>query len=345
MKGEGVEYRTVNAIMSRKAFLTVLLSAIVLSPITLPAQDSGCTQRTIAVGVVDGAWNLVPDLSAANFRGKLRGHDVRILSAAVDTSPRRIVLLLDASGSMMDSSVGGGWKTEKAISQYLIQFAPPRASIAFIAFSRTILESEGFDDEPQALLQHLSALVKVCEQPRKGPQVTALFDAISRAGGTLGVCKLGDVICTLTDAGDNKSLSTARRVEAELLNSGVRLFGIVTIRELSPRARAPEEATGPEQLHSMIEATGGNTLFVPYVAMSEPYINIRAKTAADAADLALQRLFRQMGEFYRLEVRLPEKVDKPTKWKLEVLDANGKPMRGVEVHYPQELMPCAKASP
>jgi len=37
-------------------------------------------------------------------------------------------------------------------------------------------------------------------------------------------------------------------------------------------------------------------------------------------------------------------VDKPTKWKLEVIDASGKPMRGVEVHSPQELMPCAKAS-
>ncbi|MGA2076046.1 MAG: hypothetical protein ABSH52_21365 [Terriglobia bacterium] len=65
----------------------------------------------------------------------------------------------------------------------------------------------------------------------------------------------------------------------------------------------------------------------------------------DAVDLTFRRFYQQMGRFYRLDVRLPETVEKPTKWKLEVIDTNGKPIRGVEVHYPQELMPCAKASP
>jgi len=330
--------------MVPKAFLRTLLFVVVFHPMRLPAQDSGCTKRTIAVGVVDRQWDLVQGLSATNFRGKVGRQNVQILSAVLDRSPRRIVVLLDDSGSMTDPSYGGGWKTEKTISQYLIRFAPPRASIAFMAFSRTILDSEGFDDEAQALLQHLSALVKVCEQLRKGPQVTALYDAISSARGTLGVCKLGDVICALTDAGDNKSQSTAKRVEVELLSAGVRLFGIMTLRQLSSRARTPEEAT-PQQLQSMIEATGGNTLFVPYAAMSKPYIDIKVKAAADAVNLALQRLFRQMGEFYRVDVKLPQMVGKPTKWRLEVIDASGQPMRGVEVHYPQELMPCANPVP
>jgi len=65
----------------------------------------------------------------------------------------------------------------------------------------------------------------------------------------------------------------------------------------------------------------------------------------DAVDLTFRRFYQQMGRFYRLDVRLPETVEKPTKWKLEVIDTNGKPIRGVEVHYPQELMPCAMASP
>jgi len=95
----------------------------------------------------------------------------------------------------------------------------------------------------------------------------------------------------------------------------------------------------------VIETTGGNTLFVPYAAMGEPYKHIRAKTGAEAVDLALQRWYRQMGEFYRLEVRLPKQVDQPTKWKLEVVDADGRPMQEVEIHYPIELMPCANARP
>ena len=326
--------------MVAKTFLIALLSLTGLIPTDLPAQDSGCTRRTVAVGVADRQWNLVQGLGAANFRGSLHGHGVQILSATVDANPRKIVVLLDASGSMTDHE-GDGWKTERTISGYLIRFAPAQASIAFLGFSRTVLDTEGFDQDAGELLKRLSALVKVCEQRRKGLQRTALYDAIASARDLLRAPNLGDVICPLTDAEDNMSQTTPRRVQEELLTAGVRLFGIVMLHVPQVRGRTPEEATGPDRLHSMVEATGGNTLFVPYGARSEPYDDIRAKTPADAVDLALQRLFQQMGEFYRLEVSLPGTVEKPTKWKLEVIDAGGKPMRGVEIHYPQELMPCA----
>jgi hypothetical protein len=327
--------------MVSKTFLLALLFVTGLNLANLPAQDSGCTQRTIAVGVVDSAWNLVPNLSAANFRGKLQGRELQILSASLDPNPRRIVVLLDASGSMM-SPDSGGWKTERSISEYLIRFAPRGASIAFLGFASTVLGTQGFNDDPAVLLKNLSALGGVCEG-RQQSRHTALYDAISSARGTLGVCRIGDVICALTDGEDNASQAEARKTQEELLTGQVRLFGIVTLHEL--RSARPPGEIGPEQLYSMIEATGGNRLFLPYAAMSEPYKHIKAKTGTEAVDLALQRLYRQMGEFYRLDVRLPETVEKPTKWKLEVLDESGKPMREVEVHYPQELMPCAKASP
>jgi hypothetical protein len=87
--------------MAPKPFLIGLLIVISLN-LNLAAQDNGCTSRTVPVGVVDREWNLVRGLSAANFRANLHGQEVKILSAAIDTSPRHIVLLLDASGSMME---------------------------------------------------------------------------------------------------------------------------------------------------------------------------------------------------------------------------------------------------
>jgi hypothetical protein len=328
--------------MVSKTIFFVLLFATGLDLANLPAQDSGCMQRTIAVGVVDGAWNLVPNLNAADFRGKLRGHDVQILSAALDTSPRRIVVLLDASGSVMDSD--RGWKTEVTAAESLIRLAPSQASIGQIGFSERSLDTQDFDQEPSALLTKLSALAKVCEEPRKFLRGTALYDAIAMAQGLLGVPKVGDVIYALTDGWDNKSQTKSRQVEDELLLRGVRLFGVAMDFDLSSRrARMPDEV-GTNQFRSMVETTGGSLLTLPYAKTLWPYINIKAKTANDIVDLAFQRMYQQMGEFYRLNVRLPETVDKPTKWKLEVIDASGKPMRGVEVHSPQELMPCAKAS-
>jgi hypothetical protein len=328
--------------LSKKLLFALLLTAG-LNPANLPAQDSGCTRRTIAVGVVDSAWNLVPNLGAANFRGKLRGHDVQILSAAVDTSPRRIVLLLDASGSMTYSDQG--WKTEVTVAESLIKLAPPRASIGQIGFSERVLDTQDFDQEPSALLKNLSALAKVCEEPRNSLLGTALYDAIARAQRVLGAPKVGDVIYALTDGLDNKSQAKPRMVEEDLLGAGVRLFGVfMDLNSAIRRTRMPDEV-GANQFRSIVETTGGSLLTLPYTKTLWPYINIKAKTADGIVDLAFQRMYQQMGEFYRLDVRLPETVNKPTKWKLEVVDSDGKPMKGVEVHYPQELMSCAKVSP
>ncbi len=312
-------------------------------PPRLRAQEGPCTRRTVAVGVVDREWNLVRGLGAANFRANLHGQEVKILSAAIDTSPRHIVLLLDASGSMMGSDQG--WKTEMAVAESLIKLAPPQASIGQICFSGGVLDTQDFEHEPSALLMKLSALAKVCEKPSKTFPATALYDAIARAQGVLGVPEVGDVIYALTDGEDNRSHAKPREVEVELLRAGVRLYAVIITPLVWNRTVSHDDIVGRKPLSSVVEATGGNVLTLPCTRASSPYADIKATTTDEVVDLAFQRLYQQMGEFYRLEVRLPEKVDKPAKWKLEVIDANGKPMKGVEVHYPQELMPCVVASP
>jgi len=285
----------------------------------------------------------VQGLSAANFRGKFRGQDVQMLSASIDTNPRHIVLLLDASGSMM---VGGkGWESAKTISVYLILFAPPQSSIAEMAFAATVVDIKSFQRDFSMLMSNLRILVNACEHRGKAAGMTALYDAILRAKGVLGVPNPGDVICALTDGGDNRSRATTTEVENELLRSGVRLFAVLIVKPEAGRARPSEEIVGPGQLRYLAEDTGGNALTVPRDLPLEPHAKIRTNSRAEKAYAALQHLFRQLGEFYRLDVRLPETVDKPTKWKLEVIDADGRPMREVEVHYPRELMQCAKASP
>jgi hypothetical protein len=326
--------------MVSKTFLIALLFVTSLNPTNLLGQDSGCTRRAVPVGVVDREWNVVQGLSAANFRGKLGGHEVEILSASVDTSPRRMVLLIDASGSMMVPDVV--WGSVKSLWQHLIRFPPPRASIAQMAFSASILSSAGFDQDRLALLIGQAAVLRACEQSQ-GNRSTALYDAIWSARGTLGVPNSGDVIYAVTDAGDNASQSEPKKVEEGLQAAGIRLFAVVVVPYDRFRGRVPVDS-GFDRLHSMVEASGGNLLEFPYHGASRPYSSIKAKTRADAVDLALQRLYQQMGEFYRLRLKLPETLDKATKWKLEVIEANGRPDRRVEIHYPQQLMPCAQQS-
>lgn len=210
-----------------------------------------------------------------------------------------------------------------------------------MAFTETVLDSAGFDRDRLALLKRLAALVRVCEQPRKSRK-TALYDAIASARDTFGELGFGDVIYVVTDAMDNKSRTQPKTAEEDLLRMGVRLFSAVMNLGLGRRVVTPD-ANGPDQLHSVVKATGGNALIFPADTTLDwiPLGYIRARTSADAVDVALSRLYEQMGEFYRLDLKLPETVDRRTKWKLEVIDANGKSMGSVEIHYPQELMPCA----
>ncbi len=137
--------------MVSKTFLATLLLATSLSLANLSAQDSDCARRTVPVGVVDREWRFVPGLSASNFRGKIGGRDVEILSASVDTSPRRIVLLLDASAGMVNSNER--WRTAKSFSEDLIQYAPQEAILAQMAFSDAVFGATGFDQDRFALVR------------------------------------------------------------------------------------------------------------------------------------------------------------------------------------------------
>jgi hypothetical protein len=329
--------------MTRKAVLIGSLLLFGLSPNGFPAQGSGCTTRTVAVGVVDSAGNLVPNLSAANFHAKLHGHDVQILSASLDSGPRRIVLVLDASGSMMNA--GPGWKIEKSISEYLMQVVPQRASIAQVAFATRVFATVGFNQDPPMLLKNLADLERASEYRHWGPGKTALYDAISSARDLFGVPNVGNTILVLSDGADNRSKLSVSDVRRNLIAAGVRLFAVLIMDQISFRTRMPEEINGPSQLRDVVKDTGGMSLMLPKFLPSDAHGNTRPDSRVEKDHLALKRLFRQMVEFYQLEVSLSETIEKPTKWKLEVLDASGMPMRGVEVHYPQELMPCAMAGP
>lgn len=46
-----------------------------------------------------------------------------------------------------------------------------------------------------------------------------------------------------------------------------------------------------------------------------------------------------IAEVYRLEVALPQEIDKPREWKLEVVDAGGRKRKDVRVAYPRLLVP------
>ena len=86
---------------------------------SIQAQQDHCLNRTIAVNVLSEDVHVVEGLSAKNFRGKVHGHPVEIVSVNRDSGPRRIVIVLDASGSMRDF-----WRSETSAAEGLLEIHP-----------------------------------------------------------------------------------------------------------------------------------------------------------------------------------------------------------------------------
>jgi hypothetical protein len=80
----------------RFAGLLLLAYGFLAAAQTAPTQ----TTRSLLVNVLDGNGNAVRNLTKDSFRVKVNGHAAALLDAHYNLAPRRIVVLLDMSGSM-----------------------------------------------------------------------------------------------------------------------------------------------------------------------------------------------------------------------------------------------------
>jgi len=140
-------------------------------------QESPCSTRSILVNVVDQEGRPVQDLRGDNFRAKYHGHPVHILSASLDAQPRRIVLLLDASGSMQDALK---WGAQERLARDIVR-GLPNSSFALMIFTSKVQDKMGFALGPVALAKKLDNLPSEIQAIPKDERHTALYDAILAA--------------------------------------------------------------------------------------------------------------------------------------------------------------------
>lgn len=322
--------------MSFGRALAALAIFLLLSAPLLRAEEGSCLRRTMAVNVHDEEGNRVSGLTPADFRGTFRGQAVRILSVEVDHAPRRIVVLLDISGSMTDRNK---WEVARTMAEDIVLFAPVENSVALIVFAEEVVDRVDFAQGRSAVAEKLTAMANTDEPPYQVKGQTAFFDALQEGISLLDPVRPGDVIYAFTDGGDNRSRSKPREVEKALLSAGVRFFAFIYYDS----RRQSEGFLGPALLDKLIEATGGSwVVFPPPGSYSSKF---SGKQAA-AVKAAARQVYGEMTEFYRLEVELPVEMALPHApqklrgWKLEVVDERGKKRKDLTVHYPEKLAPC-----
>jgi len=296
----------------------------------LRAQEPPCMQRTVVANVLTEAGQPVADVPASSFRGTFHGKSVRVLSATRDLGPRRVVVLLDASGSMLDG--GAKWQLARRAVSDILNALPAKDQIALLVFAAKVDAVVGFSEGRQAIADRIAALEAGRKSFPKGSRNTALLDAMLEGLSLLQPAQRGDVIYLISDGGDNISRAKPDKVERALLATGVRLFALGFVDPSGYRSRTLDELIGSSLLHDFPEDTGGALLIL------EGY-SFEGKREAEL-NLSLRRLYSQMTQYYRLEVALTEPIDKPGRWKLKLVDDNGKEVKLWHPAYQSILLPC-----
>lgn len=298
------------------------------------AQSSDCLHRTLLVGVTDRNGAPVEGLTASDFRAEFRGKPVRILSVAKDDRPHRIVILLDASGSMFGVN-GAKWSLAQASAFHLAKSNLANTSLALLVFRTDIIERVDFSQGTTAVSERLKQIGQDVTYKKNVRGQTALFDTVIEGLKLLGPPTQGDVIYAITDGEDNKSRKSPREVQHVLESAGVRLYALILSHLDRRMPNTPEEEYGKSNLLQLVDETGGMQL--------EPIAPFGARLDEDEQHRIaklLQVSYEQMVHPYLMEIELPGMQEKPSGWRLKLSDEKGHKVKGGRVAYPRELMPC-----
>ena len=122
-----------------KLFLAiVILPAWLFSP--SPAEQSASSplgMRPIVVNVFDMHGRVISNLTKENFRVRLNGKPAAVLDARYSVAPRRIVILLDMSGSMTGEKRTAKWSVAQEAVRELLAQTPDGVPIAMLTLPVT----------------------------------------------------------------------------------------------------------------------------------------------------------------------------------------------------------------
>jgi len=273
----------------------------------------------------DSNFKIQRDLRAEDLKVDVDRKQVPILSLSLDAHPRRIVLMVDTSGSMEASSQKSGWGITLLAAAFAADVVPASAAAALATFSDK-LRRESSDFENRQLVG--ARVLDLAKRHPEGP--TSLFDSIDQVLIEFKELNLGDAIYVVTDGGDNKSRISLRRLEEQLISRGVRVFVFLVLQGGS---RTEEEVSGASQMDSFAESTGGD---VVRISSAETSANGRAQLAKLAP-----RIVGEVEGVYRLELGISPAVERAARVKVAFVDRD-RVKNTRNIAYPHQFVPCLR---
>lgn len=301
-------------------------------------QIDSCLKRAVVVNVRDGDGRFVTGLPPASFRSSLQRQPVKFLASKQEAGQYRIVLLLDVSASISQSS--STWSLLQRVAGDFLSSPPRNAQVATAFFASKIDPVFDFSHSSAQMLEALGATQDARGVVAKGERQTALFDSIRDAMHVFGDLGPGDVIFAITDGHDNASKTSQGDVKKELEARSVRFFAFYLTQFNMP---IKDGVPGAVVLRDVALASGGAVLDIPDQNETTILYDSSPK-GREAMRVQLSYLYDMMSRYYRLEMQLPSALARATNWNLDIVDERGKTRKDVELFYPRQLASCAMLS-
>lgn len=324
--------------MQKIGFL--LLAVISFFAYSEGEEPADCRRHTLIINVFDDHGLPVRGWSANDLKATYAGHPLKILGVSHTDRPRRVVILLDVSGSMGGPerpyrSDSNKWKIATAAVRSFVSSAPSGTEISLVTFSNGI-ENPLISGE-QSILQWLDSNSNRLPKEFRGQ--TALYQAVLEGIKQLEPQQPGDAIYVVTDGSDNASHTGHSAVGHALAEAGVRLFAFL----LTESHYATTEDARISEFSDVAFYSGGYQVgywaIHPFPGLAREQYRYSDAAIAEIGE-ATRIVNAEISNFYLLTVEMPENVVKPKHWKLEAVDPHGKKRKDWTVTYPHELEPC-----
>lgn len=318
--------------MKRSAIVGLTLLLGVLTSASSSSAQTG-EIRTVPLVALSSTGRVDLGLTVRNV--SLKSHDVTVRRFALDTSPRRILLLLDMSGSMGEP-VGSKhitvWNYTKHLAEDFLKTVFRQDSVALDIFADKERQVVPFTHDFTSIRDAIDGLPRPRGETFAGD---ALQAALRDFGTTAG---FGDSVVFFSDGqfqGDDHSRMSLESVTADASSYGVRVFLIFPMITHfdSP---TPVLVRDMEDRIELVEATGGFS-FAPKevpddwaawkIIRSDPFQRIAALSNA-------------IHGTYRLELQFAKPIRKKQNLQVEIIDDKGKNMRNIYGLYPHGVYPA-----
>lgn len=304
------------------------------------AQELPCVNRKLPVSFRDAQNLPIQNVSVDDLQAKVRGKPVKILSITPDSRPHRLVLIMDASGSMGASTTESPpWNLEVSLARHFFEANRQKSQMALVIFNEQVNDVVEFSAGNAAVGDKLQQIGTREYLKTRIKGRTALHDAIFRGIQLLDHPSSADAIYVLSDGGDNVSHHSRKELDSRLRVASVRLFAVLVLKEAGHRNLTPEEANGPRDLAEIAQKAGGEILTAAAWHGTSVALSANAEAKAKSEEV-LTRLYQTILQDNLLEIDLPFPISKDELWELKFSNAARQQWKNAQITYPDTLISC-----